>query len=120
MTRMARVHVSQPLRGPALVSVLPVSRVDGWIAAYVDAATFVTGHGEPTDLAAFEAPNCDYLMALETHMDEAVEGGVDLQEAIRSLDRGRWQGLADFDALAGFAPARRQRSCEFRQPSQCR
>jgi len=34
-------------------------------------------------------------------MDEALEQGIDLQEAIGGLDQAEWQHLADFDALAG-------------------
>lgn len=89
-----------------LLAVLPVSRVDGWIAAFeglraFDDATFVPGHGRPTQLSGFEHSTYDYLTTLKTHMDHAVDEGVGLQEAIDSLDQSPWQNLADFDALAG-------------------
>lgn len=89
-----------------LLAVLPVSRTDGWIDAF-DAlrgfgdARFVPGHGEPGPLADFEHPTHAYLTTLKTHMDEAVDAGTGLQDAIGSLDQSPWQGLADFDMLAG-------------------
>ena len=89
-----------------LLAVLPVSRVDNWIAAFDELrkykeALFVPGHGEPGKLAGFEDSTYAYLTTLKTHMDEAVEEGIELQEAIRSLDQSRWRQLADIEALAG-------------------
>ncbi|MCU0836179.1 MAG: MBL fold metallo-hydrolase, partial [Chromatiaceae bacterium] len=52
-------------------------------------------------LAEFEQPTYAYLRTLKAHMDEAVEAGTGLQEAISSLDQSPWADLADFDALAG-------------------
>ena len=34
-------------------------------------------------------------------MDQAVEEGTDLQDAIDSYDQSAWKDLADFQALAG-------------------
>lgn len=78
----------------------------GWITAFdklraFSEAVFVPEHREPGGLAEFEKSTYEYLTALKTHMDEAVEQGTDLQEAIGSLDQSKWQHLADFDALAG-------------------
>jgi glyoxylase-like metal-dependent hydrolase (beta-lactamase superfamily II) len=89
-----------------LLSVLSESRVDAWIDAYemlreLDEALFVPGHGEPGSLEDFEQPTYEYLTLLKSHMDDAVDEGVGLQDAIESLDQSGWQGLADFDALAG-------------------
>lgn len=100
------VYAGDVLYGGRLLAVLPVSRVDGWIAAFdklraFGEAVFVPGHGEPGGLTEFEISTYEYLTTLRTHMDEAVEQGTDLQEAIGSLDQSKWQHLADFDALAG-------------------
>ena len=100
------VYAGDVLYGGRLLSVLPVSRLDGWIAAFdslrSDAnAVFVPGHGVPGRLADFEQPTYAYLTTLKAHMDRAVDQGTELQEAIGSVDQAPWQQLADFDALAG-------------------
>lgn len=99
------VYAGDVLYGGRLLAVLPVSRVDGWIAAFdglrASADTvFVPGHGSPGSLPDFEHSTYQYLGALKAHMDQAVEAGIELQEAIASLDQRPWQHLADFDALA--------------------
>ena len=40
-------------------------------------------------------------MTLKVHMDDALEQGMDLQQAISGLGQSGWQNLADFDALSG-------------------
>ena len=100
------VYAGDVLYGGRLLAVLPVSRVDGWIAAFdrlgeFSDAMFVPGHGEPGKLSEFENSTYKYLTTLKEHMDAAVEQGVDLQDAIGSLDQTEWQHLADFEALAG-------------------
>lgn len=100
------VYAGDVLYGGRLLAVLPVSRVDGWIAAFdllrADAsALFVPGHGLPGRLSDFEHPTYAYLTALKTHMDRVAEQGAELQEAIGGLDQSGWQQLADFDSLAG-------------------
>lgn len=94
------------LYGGRLLAVLAQSRVAGWIGAFerlreFDGYRFVPGHGEPGPLADFEHSTFDYLTALKGHMDRSVEAGVDLQDAIGSMDQAAWGDLADFDALAG-------------------
>ena len=89
-----------------LPSILPVSRIDGWITAF-DAlrndqdALFVPGHGEPGQLSDFEHSTYEYLTTLKTHMDNAIDQALELQEAIDSLDQSSWKDFADFDLLAG-------------------
>ncbi len=100
------VYAGDVLYRGRLLAVLPASRVDGWIAAFdalraFDDALFVPGHGEPGKLSDFEQPTYEYLTTLKSHMDRALEDLMDLQDAIGSLDQSPWQGLADFDALAG-------------------
>lgn len=100
------VFAGDVLYAGRLLAVLPVSRVDGWIAAF-DALRefgdmlFVPGHGEAGKLVDFEHPTHKYLTALRSHMDEAVEQGDDMQDAIDGMNQGEWRQLADFDALAG-------------------
>lgn len=100
------VYAGDVLYGGRLLAVLPISRVDRWIAAFdqlraFDDSIFVPGHGMPGKLTDFEDSTYKYLTTLKTHMDDAVEQGNDLQEAIRSSDQSDWQHLADFEALAG-------------------
>ncbi|MCB1862304.1 MAG: MBL fold metallo-hydrolase [Gammaproteobacteria bacterium] len=100
------VFAGDVLYGGRLLAVLAESRVKGWIEAYEGLREFgdfrfVPGHGEPGILAEFEHPTFEYLTTLKQHMDQAVDEGIDLQDAIRSLDQSPWKDLADFDALAG-------------------
>ena len=100
------IYAGDVLYGGRLLSVLPVSRVDDWIAVFdrlrpSEDAIFVPGHGKPGKLSDFENSTYRYLTTLRNHMDVAGEQGVDLQDAIDSLDQTEWQHLADFDALAG-------------------
>lgn len=100
------VFTGDVLYAGRLLAVLPVSRSDGWISAFdqlrsFDGARFVPGHGEVGELADFEHPTFEYLATLKTHMDQAVDEGIELQDAIGTLDQSPWQDLADFEALAG-------------------
>ena len=97
---------SDVLYGGRLLAILPESRVRGWIQAFEQLREFgemqfVPGHGEPGILSAFEQATLEYLTAIKRYMDQAVEEGVDLQDAIGSFDQSEWKGLADFEALAG-------------------
>ena len=101
------IYAGDVLYGGRLLAVLPVSRVDTWITAfdrlrtYGGDALFVPGHGKPGKLADFEQSTYSYLTKLKVHMDDALDQGMDLQDAIGSLDQSPWQALADFDALSG-------------------
>jgi len=100
------VYAGDILYGGRLLAILPVSRVDKWIQSYdklrkYQTALFVPGHGEPAKLNKFEHSTYQYLTTLKTHMDNAISMGLDLNDALRRLDQSAWQGLADFDNLAG-------------------
>lgn len=100
------VYAGDVLYGGRLLGILPVSRVDRWIDAYdslrkYQDALFVPGHGKPAKLTEFEQSTYQYLTTLKTHMDDAIKQGLDLNDALRRLDQTPWQGLADFDNLAG-------------------
>ena len=100
------VFAGDVLYGGRLLALLPESRLAGWIGAFerlrdFNGFRFVPGHGEPGPLPDFEHPTFDYLTTLKGHMDRALDQGVDLQDAIDSLDQSSWADLADYDALAG-------------------
>jgi len=100
------IFAGDVLYGGRLLAILPVSRVDGWIAAYdtlrkYQDALFVPGHGEPGRLSGFEHSTYQYLTMLKERMDDAIDQGLELQSAIDRLDQTAWKDLADFDALAG-------------------
>lgn len=100
------IYTGDVLYGGRMLAVLPVSRVDGWIAAFdrlraFDEVLLVPGHGEVGILGDFEHSTSQYLSALKAHMDEAVEQGVDMQDAIDSLDQNSWRKLVNFEELSG-------------------
>ena len=100
------IYAGDVLYGGRLLAVLPVSSVDGWISAFdtlkaYGDVRFVPGHGKPGSLADFEHATYEYLSTLKSYMDEAVDQGVGLQDAIDGLDQSAWSKLVDFEALAG-------------------
>jgi glyoxylase-like metal-dependent hydrolase (beta-lactamase superfamily II) len=100
------VFAGDVLYGGRLLSVLAVSRTDGWIEAIdrlraFGEVRFVPGHGQPGPFSAFEQANDGYLRSLKAHMDTAVDDGLGLQESIDSFDQSAWSSLADFELLAG-------------------
>lgn len=100
------VYTGDVLYGDRLPTILPISRVDKWIEAFDslrDYAGFllVPGHGKPGTLDRFGHSTYEYLTTLKTHMDNAVEEGIELQDAINSLDQSPWKSLANFDLLEG-------------------
>ena len=100
------VFAGDVLYGGRLLAILPESRVRGWIQAFEQLrefreAQFVPGHGEPGILSAFEQTTHEYLTAVKRHMEQAVEEGVDLQDAMSTYDQSGGAGFADFEALAG-------------------
>lgn len=100
------IYAGDVLYRGRLLAILPVSRVDGWISAFdtlrkYQDALFVPGHGEPGPLSDFEHSTYKYLTTLKAHMDDTIDQGMELQEAIDSLDQSSWKDLVDFDALSG-------------------
>lgn len=89
-----------------LLSVLPDGNVAEWVSSAerlrtLQAKLFVPGHGKPGPLAEFEKPTFAYLNALLTHMNNAVDNGADITEAISSFKADAWNELANFEELAG-------------------
>lgn len=89
-----------------LLGVLPFSRVGDWLASLaaieqLAPAIIVPGHGAPCDLAKARRETADYLQLLNNHMREALNGMVDLQEAIDSLDQSAYAHLPNYEMLKG-------------------
>jgi len=89
-----------------LLGVLPVSSATGWLASFemmekLKPMTIIPGHGQVSDLAKARRETGDYLRLLISHMRQAVDKGVALQEAIDSLDQSAFSHLINFDLLKG-------------------
>lgn len=100
------VYAGDILCSGRLLSILPDGHVGEWVVAAerlrsLEAKLFVPGHGEPGPLADFEKPTYDYLHALLKHMDQAIENGIDISEALSSFNDDQWKALANFDELSG-------------------
>lgn len=89
-----------------LLGVLPVSSATGWLASFemmekLKPKTIIPGHGQVCDLARARKETGDYLHLLISHMQQAVDKGIALQEAIDSLDQSAFRQLSNFDLLKG-------------------
>lgn len=94
------------LYGGRLLAVLPISNTKSWLAAFdklkkLGNVTFVPGHGQPGKLNTFKKPTRDYLQLLYSHMSKALDNGIDLQDAINSLNQEKFSGMANFKELSG-------------------
>jgi glyoxylase-like metal-dependent hydrolase (beta-lactamase superfamily II) len=74
-----------------MLAVLPVSSTRAWLEAFaaleqLAPRRIVPGHGQLTDLAIARSQTYAYLQALRSHMQRAVEQGVDISDAVRSFD----------------------------------
>jgi len=81
-----------------LLGVIPVSHTGRWLASFaaleaLQPARIVPGHGEVCELPQAQAQTRDYLQALRTHMQQAVENGTDISAAIKAFDAKPWLGL---------------------------
>ncbi len=100
------VYAGDILYAHRLLSVLPDSKVKGWINTYnklkkYGDVIFIPGHGEPAKLSAFDFSTLSYLTLLHSHMKKSVDDGLDSQDAIKSLNQGEYSKLALYDQLAG-------------------
>lgn len=89
-----------------LLGVLPVSSATGWLASFdmmekLKPKTIIPGHGQVCDLARARRETGDYLRLLISHMQQAMDKGIALQEAIDSLDQSAFSNLINFDLLKG-------------------
>jgi glyoxylase-like metal-dependent hydrolase (beta-lactamase superfamily II) len=83
-----------------LLSVLPVSSTRAWVEALNALAQWnpkriVPGHGRITDSKTAKAQSHDYLQAMRSHMQRAVEQGVDISEAVKSFNVKPFMNLAN-------------------------
>ncbi|GAO36246.1 hypothetical protein SCT_1648 [Sulfuricella sp. T08] len=89
-----------------LLGVLPFSSATGWLASFemmekLKSKTIIPGHGQVCDLARARRETGDYLRLLILHMQQAVDKGIALQDAIDSLDQSAFSHLINFDLLKG-------------------
>lgn len=93
-----------------LLSVLPVSSTRAWVEALNALAQWnpkriVPGHGRITDSKTAKAQSHDYLQAMRSHMQRAVEQGVDISEAVKSFNVKPFMNLANAAELHPETPA---------------
>ncbi|MDO8251558.1 MAG: MBL fold metallo-hydrolase [Rhodoferax sp.] len=74
-----------------MLGVIPVSQTKNWLGTFAEIerlapARIVPGHGRVTDLATAQADTRDYLVALRTHMKQAVDDGLDMGSAVKTFD----------------------------------
>jgi glyoxylase-like metal-dependent hydrolase (beta-lactamase superfamily II) len=89
-----------------LLGVLPFSNATAWLASFAEMErlqprVIVPGHGAICDLPKAQSETRDYLQLLVDHMQRAVDGMIDLQEAIDTLDQSAFRHLANYDQLKG-------------------
>jgi len=89
-----------------LLGVLPFSSAIAWLNAFAELERLqpriiVPGHGAVCDLPKAQRDTRDYLQLLVAHMQRAVDGMVDLQEAIDALDQSAFRHLANYELLKG-------------------
>ena len=100
------VYAGDMLFSQRLLAIIPEGNIASWLAAFARLKqfgdmTFIPGHGQPGPLKNFDFPTRQYLELLHSHMQKMVEDGVDIQDAINSLDQSRFSQLANFKDLAG-------------------
>lgn len=92
-----------------LLGVIPVSQTKPWLATFAEIERLapqriVPGHGRVTDLKTAQADTRDYLMALRTHMKQAVDDGQDISAAVKAFDARPWLRLLNAaDLMPGNA-----------------
>ena len=100
------VYAGDMLYAQRLLAIDTEGNITSWLAAFerlkqFGNMTFIPGHGQPGLLADFDFPTRQYLNLLYSHMKKMVDDGIDIQEAINSLDQSRFSSLANFEQLAG-------------------
>ncbi len=83
-----------------LLAVLPVSSTRAWLERFAAVEQLAPrrigpGHGQLTDLTTARSQTRAYLQALRSHLQRAVEQGVDISEAVRSFDARPFLHLAN-------------------------
>ena len=83
-----------------LLAVLPVSNTRSWLDAFALAealtpAKIVPGHGRVSDIALARQHTQAYLKSLRAHMKTAVDANQEISNAIKSVDMGAFNHLAN-------------------------
>jgi glyoxylase-like metal-dependent hydrolase (beta-lactamase superfamily II) len=94
-----------------LLGVLPFSNVKHWLASFdamekLQPKIIIPGHGKVCDLDKARQETRDYLRLLRSHMQTALQQGVDLQTAIDTLDQSRFKYLQNWAMLKGSNASR--------------
>jgi len=79
-----------------------VSKTKTWLASFaalkaLNPKVVVPGHGKVTDLAQAERDTGQLLLALRTHMGNAVEAGIDISAAVKGFDASPFKHLQHVD-----------------------
>ncbi|MEO8599862.1 MAG: MBL fold metallo-hydrolase [bacterium] len=94
------------MQSDALLEITPDSRIANWIAAFDTLASLrprqiVPGRGTLVDLARLNADTRDYLVTLQTEIDQAVRRGASTAEIISATAKSA--KFTTFKRLEGFA-----------------
>ena len=89
-----------------LLGVLSFSNATNWLSSFAEMErlqprVIIPGHGAVCDLPKAQRETRDYLRHMVDHMKRAVDGMVDMQIAIDSLDQSSWQYLSNYELLKG-------------------
>lgn len=84
------------------LGLIPVSSGKTWLQSFavideLKPQLIVPGHGNVTNLATAQAQTRDLLLALRTHMKNAVDDGTDISTAVRSFNAKPFAGLKHAD-----------------------
>ncbi len=90
-----------------ILGVFPFSSTRNWLASFEEMEKLgpriiVPGHGKVCDLPKARRDTRDYLLLLRSHMRQALDKGLELQQAIDTLDQSAYRRLLNFDGLHGF------------------
>lgn len=94
-----------------LLSISSVSNSRDWLASFgelerINPEWIVPGHGRICTLDQARRDTRDYLLLLREHMRKALDGGLDLQSAIGSLDQSAFSHLANYEQLKSVNASR--------------
>jgi len=100
------IYASDILYSGRLLAVLSDSDIINWLQAFRqlkrhEGVLMIPGHGQPEKITAFIKPTESYLLLLKTHMLQAIDEMMDMQDAIDSLDQSAYSMLVNFEQLAG-------------------
>jgi len=100
------VYAGDILYSGRLLAIVPGGNIKQWMETFnylkkFKGATFIPGHGNPEPLMSFIKPTYNYLKLLDSYMDNQVEEGIDMQDAIDKMDQSEFSYLENFKDLSG-------------------